>query len=44
MLDIAPEGRDRADTVLSTDDALYCAACGLLMTRGRWRVILAGDG
>ena len=39
MLDIAPEGRDRSDTVLSTDDALYCAACGLLMTRGRWRVI-----
>jgi hypothetical protein len=39
MLDIAPERRDEHDTDLSTDDALYCAACSLLMTRGRWRIV-----
>lgn len=42
MLDIAPkitpERRDEIDAELSTDDTLYCAACGTLMTRGRWRV------
>jgi hypothetical protein len=39
MLDIAPERRDEIDAELSTDDTLYCAVCGVLMTRGRWRVL-----
>lgn len=32
---------DRSDQ--ETDDALYCAACGALITRSRWRFAVNGD-
>ena len=31
------------ETALSEDDALYCADCGHLITRGRWRIRRNGD-
>ena len=38
MLDFAPAHHERADHAHDTDDEIYCAACGQLMTRGRWRI------
>ena len=35
MLKHAPEADD--DTETKTDDALYCAECGQLLTRTGWR-------
>lgn len=31
------------DTETKTDDALYCAACGQLLTRTRWALVM-GEG
>lgn len=38
MLDNATAHDDRTDAAFATDDAIYCAGCGELVTRGRWRV------
>ena len=35
MLQITPETETPADAEEKTDDALYCAGCGHLVTRGR---------
>ncbi len=42
MLQIAPEGAGDTDTEETTDDAITCAGCGHLVTRGRWRLDLDG--
>ena len=42
MLQIAPETGDDAATKEQTDDALYCARCGHLVTRTRWKIALGG--
>ncbi len=32
-----------ADVVTQDDDAIYCATCGHLVTRGRWRIHMNGE-
>jgi len=41
MLDQTPGDAAVGETARSEDDALYCAGCGHLITRGRWRIQLA---
>lgn len=43
MLQITPDTALDADSDVTDDDALYCAACGNLVTRGRWRIAVGGD-
>ena len=43
MLQITPETETPADTEEKTDDALYCAGCGHLVTRGRWKILMGGS-
>jgi hypothetical protein len=43
VLQITPESANHPETDLKEDDALYCAACGHLATRGRWRIAVNGD-
>ena len=38
MLDTLAKEIVEADLREITDDAIYCAACGMLVTRGRWRI------
>lgn len=40
MLDQAPD--TDIETVTVTDDAIYCAACGHLLTRERWAISMDG--
>ncbi len=42
MLQIKPEGGNDTDTEEKTDDAIYCARCGHLVTRGRWKISMGG--
>ena len=42
MLQITPETETPADAEEKTDDALYCASCGHLVTRGRWKILMGG--
>ena len=44
MLQKAPESAADGETETdeATDDALYCAGCGHLVTRGRWRLSING--
>ena len=42
MLQVAPDADIETETDEETDDALYCAACGVLVTRGRWRLSIDG--
>ena len=42
MLQIAPEDETPVDTDEKTDDAIYCARCGHLVTRTRWKIALGG--
>jgi len=42
MLQITPETETPADAEEKTDDALYCAGCGHLVTRGRWKILMGG--
>lgn len=42
MLQIAPETGDDTDTKEKTDDAIYCARCGHLVTRTRWKIAIGG--
>ncbi len=44
MLQIAPEDETPTDAEEKTDDALYCARCGHLVTRTRWKIAVGGDG
>lgn len=43
MLQIAPGAKIETDVADEEDDAIYCAACGHLATRGRWRIAMNGD-
>lgn len=43
MLQIAPGAKIETDVATEEDDAIYCAACGQLATRGRWRIAMNGD-
>ena len=38
MLDDAAAHDERTEAALKTDDPIYCAGCGHLVTRGRWRI------
>lgn len=40
MLQIAPKDADEQE--IGTDDALYCAGCGHLLTRTHWAVDVGG--
>ena len=40
MLQIAPENETEDET--KTDDAVYCARCGHLLTRNRWAINIGG--
>ena len=42
MLQIKPEDETPADADEKTDDAIYCARCGHLVTRTRWKISIAG--
>ncbi len=42
MLQIAPDADIEKEVEERTDDAIYCAGCGHLVTRGRWRLSLGG--
>jgi len=42
MLREADGSDDQTDIVTTEDDALYCRACGHLVTRTRWRVAIDG--
>jgi len=44
MLQITPEDEKKPDTDEAIDDAIYCAGCGHLITRGRWRTAVDGHG
>ncbi len=44
MLQIAPDGANDNETDEATDDAITCAGCGHLVTRGRWRLDMGGIG
>ena len=43
MLQITPDATLDPDSDVKEDDALYCAACSSLATRGRWRISINGD-
>ncbi len=43
MLQIKPEDETPTDTEEKTDDALYCARCGHLVTRTRWKIYMGGS-
>jgi len=46
MLQIAPKTGDETGTKTAikekTDDAIYCARCGHLVTRTRWKIAMGG--
>ena len=42
MLQITPETGPDAKTKDKTDDALFCARCGHLVTRTRWKIAIGG--
>ena len=42
MLQIKPDTDDTTEAEEKTDDALYCAACGHLVTRTRWAISMGG--
>jgi hypothetical protein len=42
MLQKAPEAEKKTDADAGTDDAIYCAQCGHLLTRMRWAVDMDG--
>ena len=42
MLQIAPDVDIEREVDEKTDDAIYCANCGKLITRGRWKLSLGG--
>ena len=42
MLQIVPDGAADTETEETTDDAINCAGCGHLVTRGRWRLSMDG--
>ncbi len=42
MLQIKPDTGDAIDAEEKTDDALYCAGCGHLVTRTRWAIKMGG--
>lgn len=42
MLQIVGETDTGTDLDEATDDAVYCAQCGALVTRGRWRLSIDG--
>ncbi len=42
MLQIKPEDENATGTEEKSDDALYCAGCGHLVTRARWKISLGG--
>lgn len=42
MLQIIPEDKTATDTKTKSDDAIYCAGCGHLVTRGRWKISMGG--
>ncbi len=42
MLQIKPEDETTTETDEKSDDAIYCAGCGHLVTRGRWKISLGG--
>ena len=44
MLQITPETESPADAEEKTDDALYCAGCGHLVTRTRWKIAVGNGG
>jgi hypothetical protein len=43
VLQRTPDSALDTDQAVNEDDALYCAACGNLATRGRWRISVSGD-
>lgn len=43
MLEILEKTDIETGTDEDTDDELLCAACGRLLTRGRWRLTMNGD-
>ena len=43
MLQISPDAKVKQKPFDADDDALYCAACGALVTRGRWRCHMDGS-
>jgi hypothetical protein len=38
MLDFVPEGQSTVDLKAISDDEIFCANCGAVLTRGRWRI------
>lgn len=42
MLQIKPEDETPTVTKEKTDDAICCAGCGHLVTRGRWKISMGG--
>jgi len=42
MLQIAPDSALKTDLDEASDDALYCACCGALITRTRWALSVDG--
>jgi hypothetical protein len=43
VLKVASDEKIEEDVREEEDDAIYCAACGGLVTRGRWRISMNGD-
>ena len=44
MLQVTQNADETPDADEKTDDAIYCARCGHLVTRSRWHVALGGSG
>ena len=42
MLQIVAETNTESELKNATDDGIYCAACGALVTRSRWRLSIDG--
>lgn len=42
MLQESPDAEIEREVAETTDDGLYCAACGHLVTRGRWAISIDG--
>ena len=43
MLQITPETENPTEADEKTDDAIFCAGCGHLVTRTRWKISMGGS-